>query len=808
MLKVDLDIIIAFILAEYKSPFTFKFILKRGDKSIETDKANKYFSGKKEIPIDEYIKLSSYFVVNTDTNLVDEKILKYYLLVLTSNGYKPATSGELNLGGINLSEENNLTLDFKKHSLNYLKIKFRISTTSINLIDFNSDFVSEETFEYMSGQSSNIDLNTTVDQSFSNLNLASTLNNTMVKVVPSPSTKPSEVQTNTVPKEDYEKLEKLYKQFQQDSKEKSIKSENELLKSQDELTVLRASKDDLTKSLILVKEKVMELEQFKSKSESDSNVIGQLRLQNAILEQRVEELEESNKDSSTATPSSNHEDLKEKNKIIEDLKEQHSTLEYENSQLMSSLKDLKADKTKIYNEKLAITKSLTEEIQALKVSLGQQKEDNQKLQQDNATQDLKLKELSQNLASSSTKLSDSTKLNNALEAELKALKSSNQKLELKITEEGKKNEGLIAQSAELIATNKSLIDEKNSLSLNYKSALDETSGLSILREENARLKQKVESLNSENENTIAKLESRVAQLSSTLSDLSIEKKQLEEIKKNQETTIDQLKSQLLSLQNSSSNIEADKEYFKENNTNLERKYKEDLLKFKETVQGKNQEILSLSSKVEALEYDNDKMKRDQRALLESNSSKETLIGEIENIKMKFEVREAEMAAEKEYEVEKCRKEIKDLEDKLNNKDKQNEAELSINKLKSENLKLKTELENLRKVESEYQEIKDRFGSIEKLHNDSSQAYTQLKQEISNQKLKNNNLEEELQIKTYKLNQNVERIEMLEKEVVSKTEQIGTLLNEISELERNVIDNDGNTAINNSKATKKKKRWGF
>ena len=128
IIQVDLSIVVASLIAEYKSPFTFKIVLKIEDKSFETERANKYSNGRKELPLEEPFKLSTNLVVNITDSKIEPQILKFYLLVLTSSGYKPATSGEYNIASIDLEKENNISLDFKKHSLTYLKIKFRIST--------------------------------------------------------------------------------------------------------------------------------------------------------------------------------------------------------------------------------------------------------------------------------------------------------------------------------------------------------------------------------------------------------------------------------------------------------------------------------------------------------------------------------------------------------------------------------------------------------------------------------------------------------------------------------------------------------
>ena len=140
LLKVKFNITLQNITAEYKSAFTFKLMIKRGDIMVESNRQFKYQpTTRQDILISEKFKLSTAFEVNTlkDTEEMLEKSIKIYFLVLTSKGFQPASNLEIEMSKLNLEEDNDLNLEFKKHNLSYLSLKIKLSPYDLQLDEYN-----------------------------------------------------------------------------------------------------------------------------------------------------------------------------------------------------------------------------------------------------------------------------------------------------------------------------------------------------------------------------------------------------------------------------------------------------------------------------------------------------------------------------------------------------------------------------------------------------------------------------------------------------------------------------------------------
>lgn len=741
ILKVEFEIVITSILAEYKSPFTFKIAMKRGDKTQEIEKPYKYTSGNKEIPLDEPFKLETHLEINTDQGTVSEKIIKYYLLVLTSNGYKPATNGELNLSVLDFENENNLTLDFKKHSLNFLKIKFKVFPTKVDIIEFNTQLLKEETFQYL-GSSSTNDLNLTmktVDQSFH-------LSNTLPK---------NNITSNTT------------------NQSNPIKP---LIKPATSTVVTSSISSLSPKNSIIKKESIDEISLLKEKLKTEE-------IENKKLREEIEKIKNENK---TNGKNDFSEELTEKNKVIESLKEEITIINNENHQLNGIIKDIKSEKTKIYNEKISISKELKlkeEELLNIKDQFSKN-EEMIKIEKNNLTSQL-------NEKSSQLAKFEKMKIENE-----KNKKENEEKIN-KLTKENKEEK---VEKERLIKENKEMIVEVNKVSMLLNEIENNKSTFDLLKNENIQYKNELQNLNSK----------LVTLQSNEINDDEKKKKLLESqelINHNLQLKIKSLQEEITQLKRR--NEEYEKEISnqmlemnhikdeKDNYIQLEKRFKEEMIVFKDKLSEKNEEIKKFNDEILNLKKENGVLIVKCNKIKDIESSSEETIKKIEDFKLKMEVKEKDMEMEIEVERNKHNKEMMVLiKDKEILEGKILQIESSLLSIQKENLALKERIKNkesellgLNDEQNKYNEYEKRIVQLEN-------EIIKQKVELADEKKKYNDIEERSQINECLFKEFKDKIMFLEKELMVKTEQIGELLNEISELERNNTTHEaGNNNIN-------------
>lgn len=139
-------ILIDTITIDYKSSFSFKLIIKRGQRQIDTKNTYKYESpGPKEIKIDEELSITTSLTHNEDGSIgFKEKIYKVLLQVYTKQGFKSAAYSEINIAqSANYYANNNgsavfpILINFEKSSFILLKSQLIIKTKYIGEIDGN-----------------------------------------------------------------------------------------------------------------------------------------------------------------------------------------------------------------------------------------------------------------------------------------------------------------------------------------------------------------------------------------------------------------------------------------------------------------------------------------------------------------------------------------------------------------------------------------------------------------------------------------------------------------------------------------------
>lgn len=140
--KYDFEIIVQSIKIEYKMPFNFKLLFKRGNRQTELEKTFKYDpQNNKELTLNENFTVTCIMKPLFDDPKkfrfakpeYTEKKYKLYICIYTKTGFKPAISGEINLSDfvlLNTQDKlNELVLSNKTFS--EIKIKYKIKSNFI-----------------------------------------------------------------------------------------------------------------------------------------------------------------------------------------------------------------------------------------------------------------------------------------------------------------------------------------------------------------------------------------------------------------------------------------------------------------------------------------------------------------------------------------------------------------------------------------------------------------------------------------------------------------------------------------------------
>jgi len=145
--KYDFEIKINSMKIEYKLPFNFRLLCKRGNKQTEIDKTFKYDpTSNREVNINETFNISCIMKPETEkfdfsNPLFAEKKYKIYLCIYTKTGFKPAISGEFNLADFvsrsksQINKLNEMVLSNK--TFTDIKIKYAINSNFVAECDVN-----------------------------------------------------------------------------------------------------------------------------------------------------------------------------------------------------------------------------------------------------------------------------------------------------------------------------------------------------------------------------------------------------------------------------------------------------------------------------------------------------------------------------------------------------------------------------------------------------------------------------------------------------------------------------------------------
>jgi hypothetical protein len=337
---------------EYTSTFNFKLLLKRGNKQIESKNTYKYeMSKRRTVEICEEMNLISIFTYTDDGNLKDKQY-KLFLQVYTKTGFKNAAYTDINL--LSFIDQNNagIELEFKKHPFIYLKIKATITSKFLMDVDL------KDSINDMSRLSDNDD--------DLNMSIAS-------------SRKP---EPNTT----------------QDSKSISEEAEARISRKSVQVNTNSGSEKVVTESIL------------DKKNEQDTKTLQELHNKIVELSKRIEALQNENSELKLKVKEKANRsnagmlDDDEKDRMIDELKTENDYFEQQIDQLKSIIADLKAEKTKVYEEKIKSIKALNEELDQLKEKNDIFERSNKKLTKEKSEVDEKLQILNQTINDLNTRI--------------------------------------------------------------------------------------------------------------------------------------------------------------------------------------------------------------------------------------------------------------------------------------------------------------------------------------------------------------------------------------------------------------------
>lgn len=401
--QFQFELLIQSVIVEYTSTFNFKIAVKKGTKNLETKNTMKYeVGGRKEVDINEQLNIISTVAVKKDViNEFQDKIYKIYLQVYTKQGFKNATFTEYNFS--NLLQVNHLNmavnnkpnfveLDFKKSPFGYLKMKVMINVKFYSEIDLSN--INQGDFSRLSIdglEMDNGDSNKKIENESSNTknkNLTNLTSN-VANIVNASSSILSSSTGNSIPNLPHENVTPDSNYINT----VTTKRKNSFFKTNNENSSLNTEANANTNSneeIILLNENIR------------------------VLNKKVEDLEKEKnelKDKLSVNQKNTNnkrltEELRDKETIISELKNENEYYAEEISQQKSIISDLKAEKNKVYEEKMQVIKQQKEEIDSFKAKINTLEREQTTKTKENANTMNKLDENTKLVESFKKKISD------------------------------------------------------------------------------------------------------------------------------------------------------------------------------------------------------------------------------------------------------------------------------------------------------------------------------------------------------------------------------------------------------------------
>jgi chromosome segregation ATPase len=270
----------------------------------------------------------------------------------------------------------------------------------------------------------------------------------------------------------------------------------------------------------------------------------------------------------------------------------------------------------------------------------------------------------------------------------------------------------------------------------------------------------------------------------TMNSLSKDLHTKESLIKEKSQEINKLQFTIEKLEEKLKFFEMDKESQQERFSISEKKYKEDIINFRQLLSQKDQDLQTLSNEKESIRFENEKLKQELRKLEECKSNDEFFFNQIQDMQSKFAEKEKSLQEEKENIIKSLKKEIENLNSQIKKSNLNNEKELKI--LQTENLSLKQEINYLREESSSHRDTKDKIIKLEKSISEFQNGLALKKVELTQTQMECEKYREELnklEIKLKSENKDLsETIGILQDELVVTKQKLGDCLNELSECE--------------------------
>ena len=545
----------------------------------------------------------------------------------------------------------------------------------------------------------------------------------------------------------------------------NIEKENELnelkelnMKNKKIIDMLQKEKDNLL-------DKIQELNQI---NESDKKTIEKLKSSsnnNAM-------------NSYSSSKASSNTSLREKEKIISELKSKIEYFESENNEMKSIISDIKNEKKQLADEKNAIISSqknqlndLNEEISQLNFKIenleqsAQVKLNEQSHMSSKALSDYEKKTKTE-ISELNHKITKLTSTNELLENELNSKASKFTELQLQFEKYKKSHVSnqsdiqtqLDLKQTELLQLQRTLLDKSSEIK-KLKDELDEANeNLNTIREQFEQLRNNKSSNDS---NTLNILNEQIKTKDASILSLKTE---IQELK-------DKLDSQmqLNPTDNTNTNVSSAK--------SSEKKLKENLINLRSLVNNQKDEIQKLNEVNISLRKENEKMKSQIKNTETNKAQNELFLNQFQEMQQIYRDKENKFIQEKNDEIFKLQKENENLKNQL----KRNANGNGDNaKFLSEISKLNEQKDSLEEDLKYYKELNMKFVDTQKKSTSLENENVKLKMLLDEKRLENEKIERE------KISL-IQEKDKLEKELLSSKEKMGELLNELSEAEKKSID---------------------
>lgn len=292
----------------------------------------------------------------------------------------------------------------------------------------------------------------------------------------------------------------------------------------------------------------------------------------------------------------------------------------------------------------------------------------------------------------------------------------------------------------------------------------------------------------------------VGDMKSEMNDYLLMMKERDNQIKENKAEINNLTNQINSLGEKLRVMNMEKDGHIQNLFDSERKLKDNIIMYKQKMEEKENFIQSILDEKEKLKFDNEKLKSEIKSFEKNKSYDEELINQISLIQSRAAEKERKITEEKDSEIRQLKKDIDNLtlQVKKSNSDKEN------SKTTSENLFLKSEVENLRQENKEIKEYREKMMKLERSIIDLQNNLAIKKVEISQSESDKEKLISENRRMCIEVNDQKSKIENLEKDLIYTKQKLGDVLNELSEMENhNTTPTPRNTDKSMDSVDKKK-----